>query len=1044
MNLVDELVSQFVKATNNTAKPVQNSTVYGTVIYNDRAYVKLDGSDLLTPVTTTTTLKDGDRVAVKIENHSATVTGNVTSPSAQHKDVEGAIQAANKISEFEILVAYQITTGELAAAQATINNLRATVAEIESLGVEDFTAFKADIAKLEADFASLDYVYAEDVEALNATITNLRATLGNFASLNADHINAINADIDKLKGYTADFTYVSADVLKALKGRIDTLDVGNLEAAYGRIDDLEAGVANIETLMFGSATGNSIHTSFANSVIAQLGDAQIKSAMINNVAANKITSGDIITNNVRVKSEDGSLIISDETIQISDDNRVRVQIGKDASGDYSLNIWDASGNLMFSKGGITDSAIKEAIIRNDMISDTANISAHKLDIDSLFEEINGSNNTIKSTQIHLDDKGQSLDVAFKNLETGVTDLGETVSSQGTAISAMQGKFTSKVWQQDIDTAKDELSTQYSSLEQNLDSISTTVAKHTTQLTDFNNLEVGGRNLVAGTSRWTVHSGSVNGSSTGYKDVWSGKTIVPPTGTEYVVSFDAKGDIEQTITCYFYGPNTTLTSLSSTGQSKGNIGDGSCQVSITTEWKRYWVKWTQNPTDAIKNIIVGRNHGENNIYIRGVKLESGTIPTDWTPAPEDTDARITSAETRITQTANDLTILINDSAKKATNYINASGSGIVVGDMTANTLGKNVLIDSDSVDIRNGNTELATFGASQVELGKNSSDAVIKMCGNKGQIEYTTDDDSDETYLQMTANKLRLKSSEKSSLYSMYTNNSTRWEKSAVNVSPTEINMYASECIDPTMVEKVEGWDSSEFDVTPTEISGIADIVSLKGRTGMVLQTDAGAIKLRPITYIQTSRQVLISTSDKTRNDDGIAGWYIGPEGSAHATHATGGSSLNFHYAGSKNTTSTIAESASGEIKINGMRFGVNKILWSGVYYMNESQTVTLNESVSKQANGIVLVFSYYDSTNKVEKDHSFNTHFVSKKQIELFPGCGHTFFMGINAGFSSIGAKYLMFTDTTISGHVTNAGSGTNSGITFNNSNYVLRYVIGV
>ena len=54
--------------------------------------------------------------------------------------------------------------------------------------------------------------------------------------------------------------------------------------------------------------------------------------MIENIAADKITSGDIITNNVRVMSEYGSLLISDETIQISDETRVRVQIGKDASG----------------------------------------------------------------------------------------------------------------------------------------------------------------------------------------------------------------------------------------------------------------------------------------------------------------------------------------------------------------------------------------------------------------------------------------------------------------------------------------------------------------------------------------------------------------------------------------------------------------------------------------------------------------------------------------------------------------------------------------
>ena len=121
-----------------------------------------------------------------------------------------------------------------------------------------------------------------------------------------------------------------------------------------------------------------------------------------------------------------------------------------------------------------------------------------------------------------------------------------------------------------------------------------------------------------------------------------------------------------------------------------------------------------------------------------------------------------------------------------------------------------------------------------------------------------------------------------------------------------------------------------------------------------------------------------------------------------------------------------------------------KILWNGASHMNASQTQTLAEPISEQPNGVVLVFSGYDTSTSAAKDSSFNTFFVSKKQVELFPDCGHTFILGINAGFSGMAAKYIFFTDTTVYGHSGNTTSGTNSGITFNNSNYVLRYVIGV
>lgn len=51
----------------------------------------------------------------------------------------------------------------------------------------------------------------------------------------------------------------------------------------------------------------------------------------------------------------------------------------------------------------------------------------------------------------------------------------------------------------------------------------------------------------------------------------------------------------------------------------------------------------------------------------------------------------------------------NSAKTATNYMNFANNGLTIGNMTASTLGKNVLIDSDSVDIRNGSTVLASYG-----------------------------------------------------------------------------------------------------------------------------------------------------------------------------------------------------------------------------------------------------------------------------------------------------------------------------------------------
>ena len=504
MALSSDLISQFVQVT-KSEKQKKESTVYGTVTrQGGKTYVYLDGSELLTPVSTTIDAADGDRVVVLIKNHNAIVTGSISSPAGKSSDVASAVkkaeEASRKIDEYDLIVADKVSTDRFEAEVARIDSLttdnvkvkeRLTAAEasITNLDADNatingkLTAAEGDIEKLKstsisADIVASTYATIESLNATNTKVNNLEATYGTFHDATVERLDAAEANIDSLE----------TNKLDAATAEITYAKISDLNATNANVGNLEADVAGIDTLIFGSASGDTIQSSFANAVIAQVGDAQIKSAMIENIAADKIVSGDIITNNVHVKSNDGKLLISDETLQISDNTRVRVQIGKDSSNDYSINIWDTDGNLMFSKGGITDSAIKQAIIRNDMVSDTANISAYKLDINTLFKVINESSNTIKSTRIYLDDEKQTLDVAFKSLKTETTELGENITSQGTEISTIQGQISSKVWLQDIndattplDTKVTNLNTQYTSLKQETDNISATVANHTTTL-----------------------------------------------------------------------------------------------------------------------------------------------------------------------------------------------------------------------------------------------------------------------------------------------------------------------------------------------------------------------------------------------------------------------------------------------------------------------------------------------------------------------------------------------------------------------------------
>lgn len=88
MPLSKELISQFAKITKGT-EDKKETIVYGTVVENGGSkYVRLDGSDILMPAYTTVEVSSGERVTVMIKNHTAIITGNITSPAARSEDLK--------------------------------------------------------------------------------------------------------------------------------------------------------------------------------------------------------------------------------------------------------------------------------------------------------------------------------------------------------------------------------------------------------------------------------------------------------------------------------------------------------------------------------------------------------------------------------------------------------------------------------------------------------------------------------------------------------------------------------------------------------------------------------------------------------------------------------------------------------------------------------------------------------------------------------------------------------------------------------------------
>lgn len=118
------------------------------------------------------------------------------------------------------------------------------------------------------------------------------------------------------------------------------------------------------------------------------------------------------------------------------------------------------------------------------------------------------------------------------------------------------------------------------------------------------------------------------------------------------------------------------------------------------------------------------------------------------------------------------------------------------------------------------------------------------------------------------------------------------------------------------------------------------------------------------------------------------------------------------------------------------------LLWSGGYYMTADHTCTLSEPISKQRNGVVLIFSEF--IDNASSNTAFHCRFVPKKVVALHPGSGHCFQMS-TSNLAYFATKYLYISDNKIVGHANNNLTGAStSGITRSNTRFVLRYVIGV
>lgn len=164
--------------------------------------------------------------------------------------------------------------------------------------------------------------------------------------------------------------------------------------------------------------------------------------------------------------------------------------------------------------------------------------------------------------------------------------------------------------------------------------------------------------------------------------------------------------------------------------------------------------TQTASDITLQVTAGKNEAistskeytDSQIKISTDKITSTVSGyDDRISTLEQTSDGFTASINSAKQDAAEALSIASDAEKVATNYLDFSSSGLVVGDMTKTSLGQNVLIGSDRVDIRNNTSVLASYRSNSIYLGLNNRNSIIDLCNGIGKIYNDTADEYSSSY-----------------------------------------------------------------------------------------------------------------------------------------------------------------------------------------------------------------------------------------------------------------------------------------------------------
>ena len=434
MGLSHDLISQFVKVTNDRKTEKKETIAYGTAVELDgKKYVRLDGSDMLTPVSSTADAEANERVTVLIKDHTATITGNASSPAARKQSVDDVI---DQITEVEILIADKVSTGDLDAERGRIDTLVSENVTIK----ERLTASEADIDNLEADNVTIkETLTAQNGEIENLKVGVLTVDVANTKYASIDNLEATNVNVHNLESDYASFKNATTDNLTSVNASIT-----NLDTTYANIDFANIGEAAVEKF-------------YAVSGIIQ--NLTLETGVVVKELIGVLISGDLIK---------GNTIQADKLIVRGEDG-LYYKLNVDALGETTASADSKYQNGLDGSVIIAKSITAEKVSVSDLVAFGATIGGFHITTNSIYSGTKESaTNTTRGLyldndgQIVLGDENNYLKF-YKTDETNYTFEISLVDAVQEDINANAANMESLPKKEDLDDLQNQITDQESKI-----------------------------------------------------------------------------------------------------------------------------------------------------------------------------------------------------------------------------------------------------------------------------------------------------------------------------------------------------------------------------------------------------------------------------------------------------------------------------------------------------------------------------------------------------------------------------------------------------